>query len=112
MAWRASLNEGLRTQSVRQKQTRRWTFGSMGLGLAAASCAALLILPTLAPQSRSLSTSQFGHSARVPVVSADELFALDGEGAAASELSGAGLAARESDLTEGEIQVVLASQML
>ncbi len=117
MTWRAELNEKLRAESARQTRVRRWSFGSLGLGLATASFAALVVVPMLIGGPRSISTpGMVSPMARPlsdgPIVAAEDLLALDGEGAALSEVSGAGIAAAESDLSEGEVQYVLASQML
>ena len=117
MTWRAELNEKLRTESARQTRVRRWSFGSLGLGLAAASFAALVAVPMLVGGPRSISapgmTSSIARpAAGGPAVAAEDLLALDREGAALSEVSGAGIATPESDLSEGEVQYVLASQML
>ena len=110
MTWRAGLNDRLRAESTRRTRVRRWGFGSLGLGFATAF-ATLAILPamitgpaTTAPALRlpSVHTS----------VAADDLLALDREGSTLAEYSGAGLAARESDLTEGEVRDVLTAQML
>lgn len=112
MMWRAGLNEKLRHEATRQTRARRWSFGSLGLGLAAASFAALAVLPMLAGPTAISRPLPIASSVSPPMVAADDLLAFDREGATLAEVSGAGLAARESDLTEGEVRDLLTSQML
>lgn len=113
MAWRAGLNEGLRAEAKRRTRTRRLGFGSLGLGVATAAFAALMVLPTMmvAPSTVAPSMRRPAHVVAT-TVAPDDLMALDREGATLTEYSGAGLAARESDLTEGEVRDVLTAQML
>ena len=112
MAWRAGLNEKLRAEANRSARTRRWGLGSLGLGLVTAGIAAMAVVPAMIAGPSALPAAAPIRVATAPTIHADDLLALDSEGAALSDLSGAGLAAPESDLTEGEIRDVLASQML
>ena len=142
LAWRSGLNERLREESRRRSRRfalprlsglRAGLVGFGALGAVAASLVAIVALTSSPLSPRDLSSLSSPNpapivspsasptgtmpSAEAPSAGASsagvaDLLAVHDEGAAIADVSGAGVDARESDLTERELRLALVQGML